>query len=128
LTLFYTKREIALRIGYLFVSTALAGVCGLLAYGIGSMDGVAGQAGSYWIFIIEGISPSSTSIHHNQPCCIGIPTALSGFTILFLLANDPELAWFLQPEEKKLIIIRLARQSGFTRSVVLSQKRCRPGA
>ena len=40
LTLFYTKREIALRIGYLFVSAALAGALGgLLAYGIGFMDG-----------------------------------------------------------------------------------------
>ena len=34
LTIFYTKREIAVRIGYLFVSAALAGACGgLLAYG-----------------------------------------------------------------------------------------------
>ena len=34
LTLFYTKREIALRVGYLFVSAAIAGsVGGLLAYG-----------------------------------------------------------------------------------------------
>jgi uncharacterized membrane protein required for colicin V production len=28
LTFFYTKRELALRIGYLFVSAALAGACG----------------------------------------------------------------------------------------------------
>lgn len=46
LTLFYTRREIALRVGYLFVSAALAGsVGGLMAYGIGFMDGVAGQSG-----------------------------------------------------------------------------------
>ena len=39
LTLFYTKRELALRIGYLFVSAAVAGACGgLLAYGIGYMS------------------------------------------------------------------------------------------
>src|SRR6266536_5328517 len=56
LTFFYTKREIALRVGYLFVSAALAGACGgLLAYGIGFMDGLAGQRGWRWIFIIEGI-------------------------------------------------------------------------
>lgn len=56
LTMFYTKKEIALRIGYLFVSSALAGACGgLLAYGIGFMDGVAGQSGWRWIFIIEGM-------------------------------------------------------------------------
>lgn len=40
LTLFYTKRELALRIGYLFTCSAVAGACGgLLAYGIGFMDG-----------------------------------------------------------------------------------------
>jgi MFS family permease len=42
LTLFYTKKEIGLRIGYLLVSAALAGgLGGLLAYGIGNMDGVS---------------------------------------------------------------------------------------
>lgn len=46
LTLFYTKKEPALRVGYLFVSAAIAGsIGGLLAYGIGHMDGVAGQSG-----------------------------------------------------------------------------------
>lgn len=55
LTLFYTKKEIALRIGYLFVSSALAGACGgLLAYGIGFMSGIAGMSGWRWIFIVEG--------------------------------------------------------------------------
>lgn len=55
LTLFYTKKEIALRIGYLFVSSALAGACGgLLAYGIGFMDGIGGQSGWRWVFILEG--------------------------------------------------------------------------
>lgn len=55
LTLFYTKKEIALRIGYLFVSSAFAGACGgLLAYAIGFMDGIAGLSGWRWIFIIEG--------------------------------------------------------------------------
>ena len=38
LTFFYTKRELALRIGYLFVSAAIAGsLGGLLAYGIGKL-------------------------------------------------------------------------------------------
>jgi MFS family permease len=42
LTLFYTKKELAKRIGYLFVSAAIAGACGgLLAFGIGHMDGAS---------------------------------------------------------------------------------------
>jgi MFS family permease len=58
LTMFYTKKELALRIGYLFVSSALAGACGgLLAYGIGFMDGIAGQSGWRWVFILEGTDP-----------------------------------------------------------------------
>lgn len=54
LTLFYTKSELALRVGYLFVSAAIAGSFGgLLAFGIGQMDGFAGQRGWRWIMIIE---------------------------------------------------------------------------
>jgi MFS family permease len=62
LTMFYTKKELALRIGYLFVSSAIAGACGgLLAYGIGFMDGIAGLSGWRWIFIIEGNVRASQS-------------------------------------------------------------------
>ena len=79
LTIFYTKREIAVRIGYLFVSAALAGACGgLLAYGIGYMDGVAGQRGWRWIIILEGL-----------------PTIVLGIATWFLLADDPESAYYL---------------------------------
>ncbi|KAI9897926.1 hypothetical protein N3K66_007782 [Trichothecium roseum] len=97
LTLFYTKKELALRIGYLFASSALAGACGgLLAYGIGFMDGIAGQSGWRWIFIIEGI-----------------PTFVWGVALWFLLADDPQSAWYLDEEEKRLLFTRLQRQTGF---------------
>ncbi len=44
LTMFYTKKQLALRVGYLFVSAALAGAFGgLIAYGIGYMDGTCGM-------------------------------------------------------------------------------------
>ncbi|OBT70876.1 hypothetical protein VF21_10071 [Pseudogymnoascus sp. 05NY08] len=97
LTLFYTKKEIALRIGYLFVSSALAGACGgLLAYGIGFMSGIAGMSGWRWIFIVEGI-----------------PTVLFGVALWFLLADDPSTAWYLAPAERELLVNRLGRQTGF---------------
>ncbi|OQU94914.1 hypothetical protein CLAIMM_01196 [Cladophialophora immunda] len=97
LTMFYTKAELALRIGYLFVSSAIAGACGgLLAYGIGYMDGLAGQSGWRWVFIIEGI-----------------PTVLFGFAIFFLLPDSPATAWCLDEEERQLLIARLRRQPGF---------------
>ena len=100
LTFFYTKRELALRIGYLFVSAAVAGGCGgLLAFGIGHMDGIAGQSGWRWIMIMEGI-----------------PTFLLGIATWWLLADDPETAYYLTSEEKTLMITRRNRQIGQTRS------------
>lgn len=70
LTFFYTKRELALRIGYLFVSAALAGACGgLLAYGIGFMDGIAGQRAWRWIMVSppQASFPPSSSPPPPQP-------------------------------------------------------------
>ncbi|MAD86602.1 MAG: hypothetical protein CL912_26905 [Deltaproteobacteria bacterium] len=63
LTFFYTKKELAVRIGYLFVSAALAGgFGGLLAYGIGHMDGVAGQSGWRWF---AALTPPGTQVLTN---------------------------------------------------------------
>jgi MFS family permease len=98
LTFFYTKRELALRIGYLFVSAALAGACGgLLAFAIGHMGGVAGQSGWRWIMIIEGL-----------------PTFVLGIATWFILPNSPGTAYFLNEKEKKLAATRLTRQTGYT--------------
>ncbi|KAI9676840.1 MAG: hypothetical protein M1817_006679 [Caeruleum heppii] len=100
LTFFYTKRELALRIGYLFVSAALAGgVGGLLAYAIGNMDGVAGQRGWRWILILEGL-----------------PTVVLGVVTWFALADNPETAYYLSPEDKRLMRTRRDRQIGQTQS------------
>ncbi|KAL8732373.1 MAG: hypothetical protein Q9166_002771 [cf. Caloplaca sp. 2 TL-2023] len=100
LTLFYTKRELALRIGYLFISAAIAGaVGGLLAYGIGFMDGVSGQKGWRWILIIEGL-----------------PSVVLGIATWFLLADSPETASYLSSEEKHLMQFRRSRQTGQTQS------------
>lgn len=96
LTFFYTKRELGLRVGYLFVSAAIAGACGgLLAYGIGHMDGVGGQRGWRWIMILEGL-----------------PTFVLGVACWFWLADGPETAYFLSREEKELMLRRRAAQGG----------------
>ncbi|KAI2624439.1 DNA-repair protein rad2 [Xylaria nigripes] len=100
LNFFYSKREIALRIGYLFASAALAGaVGGLLAFGIGHLDGVHGMSGWRWIMIIEGI-----------------PSIVLGVLIFFFLPSDPQSASFLTPAEKKLLIERERRDYGLTAS------------
>ncbi|KAF2224511.1 major facilitator superfamily domain-containing protein [Elsinoe ampelina] len=98
LTTFYTKRELALRVGYLFVSAAVAGACGgLLAYAIGFLDGTASLRGWRWIMILEGI-----------------PTVLLGVSCWWLLADDPETAFFLSAEQKKMMLARRAAQPGQT--------------
>ncbi|KAI1207589.1 DNA-repair protein rad2 [Annulohypoxylon truncatum] len=100
LTFFYTKRELALRVGYLFVSAAISGALGgLLAYGIGQMAGVAGYSGWRWIFIIEGL-----------------PSIVIGVAAFFLLPNDIDHAYFLTPEEKKFAEARHLRHYGVTES------------
>lgn len=100
LTLFYTKKELALRIGYLFVSAAVAGgLGGLLAYGIGHMDGLAGLRGWRWIFILEGL-----------------PTVVLGISCIWLLADEPETAFYLSPVERELMVVRKERQIGYTKA------------
>ncbi|EPS28482.1 hypothetical protein PDE_03428 [Penicillium oxalicum 114-2] len=100
LTLFYSKREIALRTGYLFSSAALAGACGgLLAYGIGFMDGISGLRGWRWIMIIEGI-----------------PTVIMGVITWFFLADEPDTAYYLNEDERALVVRRRSRYVGQTAS------------
>lgn len=102
LTFFYTKRELALRIGYLFVSAALAGACGgLLAFGIGHMQGVAGKNGWRWIMILEGI-----------------PTFFLGIAVWWILPDNPQTAYFLNPKQRLLASARLTRQTGYTKKAV----------
>lgn len=98
LTFFYTKRELSLRIGYLFVSAALAGACGgLLAYGIGHMGGVRGMKGWRWIMILEGI-----------------PTFVAGVIALFFLADSPDKASYLSPAERDFLHERRLKEQGET--------------
>lgn len=98
LTLFYSRRQLALRIGYLFTAAAVAGACGgLIAYGISFMDGAAGLPGWRWIFILEGI-----------------PSVLIGILCLFALPNSVDSAWFLSESERKLLLNIRFREVGQT--------------
>ncbi|KAK7757428.1 hypothetical protein SLS62_000442 [Diatrype stigma] len=100
LTFYYTKGELALRVGYLFVSAAVAGALGgLLAYGIGHLAGVGGLSGWRWIMIIEGL-----------------PSIALGAAVFFLLPNDPAHARFLTDAEKQLMVARFRRHYGDTAS------------
>lgn len=90
LSSWYQPREQALRISYLFVSAALSGSFGgLFAYALLKMDGVGGQEGWRWLFIIEG--------------CLSVLVAIIAY---FTLADDFEHARFLDEEDKCLMRIR----------------------
>jgi MFS family permease len=100
LTLFYSRKQLALRIGYLFTSAALAGACGgLIAYGIGFMSGTRGIAGWRWILIIEGL-----------------PSIVVGTACFFLLPNSVDTAYFLTPAERELMVSMRKRELGQTES------------
>lgn len=100
LTIFYNRRDLALRVGYLFVSAALAGACGgLIAYGISFMDGIAGLKAWRWIMILEGI-----------------PSVITGILCWVILPNSPESARFLTPAERQLMITVRRREFGQTAS------------
>ncbi|KAG8892838.1 hypothetical protein FRB99_002417, partial [Tulasnella sp. 403] len=99
LTFFYTRKELALRVSYLFVSAALAGASGkgLLAYGIGHLDGACGMRGWRWIMILEGIPP-----------------IVFGLLSFLVLADDPENASYLTPNEKLILRNKKLRDDGDT--------------
>ena len=60
---------------------------------------MAGQRGWRWILIIEGL-----------------PTFVLGIITFFLLADDPEHAYYLSIEDKQLVNLRRERQVGQTKS------------
>lgn len=100
LTLFYARHELALRVGYLFASAAAAGgLGGLLAYGIGHMDGLRGLAGWRWILIVEGL-----------------PSIVLGCLTYLALPNEPGTAYFLTREERAMMEVRRRREYGSTPS------------
>lgn len=100
LTLFYSKSELALRIGYLFVSSAIAGACGgLLAYAIGFLDHHHGLRAWRWIMIIEGLPPIVLSV-----------------IVYFFFASDIASAPYLTAFEKRFLQARLARDASMTAS------------
>lgn len=83
--MFYTKRNIALRISYFFATSAVSGaIGGLVAYGIGFMDGTAGWKAWRWLILINAI-----------------PTVLTGIVIPFVLPNSVESAKFLTHEDRR---------------------------
>ncbi|KAI9632398.1 MFS general substrate transporter [Dioszegia hungarica] len=84
LSLWYPRHLYQTRVSIFFASATIAGsFSGLLAYGIGFMDGVRGYSGWRWIFILEGLL-----------------TVVAGFFAYFIIVDYPETAKFLTEDEK----------------------------
>ena len=62
----------------------------------------------FFVFILV----KKAEINSTSPL-LGAPTAVFGVVLFFVLADDPETAWYLKEDEKKLLIARLHRQTGF---------------
>ncbi|KAK8004299.1 Vegetative incompatibility protein HET-E-1 [Apiospora arundinis] len=94
----YKREELAVRVAYLFIASALSGAFGgLLAWAMLSMNGVRGLAGWRWLYIIEGII-----------------TVVWAFLCIFLVPKDYETAYFLNEEEKDLMRIRAKEMNAYS--------------
>jgi MFS family permease len=92
-SLFYTRRHIALRTACLLGTAAIAGaIGGFLAYAIGHMDGVRGMRAWRYIMIIEGAA-----------------TVVLGIAVPFIMPDTPETASCLTEQDRAdLLALRRA--------------------
>ncbi|CAF3106287.1 unnamed protein product [Rotaria sp. Silwood2] len=95
MSLWYPRKEQAIRLGFFWSFSALAGAFGgLLAFGIGQ---IKSSTLSTWqlIFIIEGI-----------------PTIIVAICCFFFLPDSPEHARFLSNKEREIEIRRMSNDAG----------------
>ena len=101
LSMFYGRKNLALRIAYFFSTASISGVAGgLVAYGISFMDGYGGWRAWRWIIVINGL-----------------PTLVTGIIIPFVLPNIPETAKFLTEEDKRNVRLIQEAQLGKARNL-----------
>ncbi|GFG09752.1 uncharacterized transporter C1002.16c [Aspergillus lentulus] len=90
--MWYKRSEAQKRFSLFFNSSTIAGAFGgLLASGIGKMDGLRGYSGWRWVFIIEGVI-----------------TCLVAMVCFFIVPGFPEDAKWLGEEEREFILSKLA--------------------
>ncbi|RFU28082.1 hypothetical protein B7463_g8247, partial [Scytalidium lignicola] len=100
-TTWYLRYEQHFRVALFYTAASLAGsFSGLLAYGIGFMDGIRGYSGWRWIFILEGLL-----------------TIIVALVSIFFICDTPADAKWLTEEERRFIILRLqfdGHERGYT--------------
>jgi len=96
LSLWYRRRDVALRIALFFSAATIAGAFGgLLAYGIQNMEGIGGLHGWQWIFCLEGIV-----------------TVIVAVMSYFFMYDYPETATFLTQSERVVVMQVLKEDTG----------------
>ncbi|KAL3473593.1 major facilitator superfamily domain-containing protein [Aspergillus californicus] len=97
-TFWYMPKELSSRIAIFYCASALSGAfSGLLAAGIAQMDGVGGQEGWRWIFLLEGIV-----------------TVILGIMCFFLLIDSPKRStkWLDAEEIRYLELQHFIKEGG----------------
>jgi ACS family tartrate transporter-like MFS transporter len=91
LTYWFPSHERARAVAKFMTATSLAGVVGgPLSSALLRLDGLGGLQGWQWLFIAEGI-----------------PTALLGISVLFVLKDSPAKADWLEPQERQWLTSEL---------------------
>ncbi|KAI0971239.1 MFS general substrate transporter [Xylaria arbuscula] len=95
-SMYYRRHQLQFRMSMFFSAQTFAGAFGgLLAYAIAELDGYFNIRAWRWIFIIEGAA-----------------TTFIALIAVFLIADWPDQARFLSPEEKALLKRILAEDGG----------------
>lgn len=96
LSMWYKREEAQRRFSFFVNAATFAGAFGgLLATGIGHMDGIRGYNAWRWIFILEGLA-----------------TCLLSFLAFFVVSDFPENAHWLSEAERAFVIKRMAEDQG----------------
>lgn len=94
--MWYKRSEAQKRFSFFFSSTTLAGAFGgVLASGIGKMQGMRGYGGWRWVFILEGVL-----------------TAVVALVWFFVIPDFPEDVKWMNEEEREFIRAKLAKDVG----------------
>ncbi|PGH14631.1 hypothetical protein AJ79_02966 [Helicocarpus griseus UAMH5409] len=106
ISMYYPRHQVQTRINVFFSASIVAGaISGLLAYGISHMDGVGGYKSWRWLFILEGLV-----------------TVVVAIASKFLIVDWPETAKFLNDDERRMLLARLAKDNGEVKMDRLDKK------
>ncbi|OKL63408.1 hypothetical protein UA08_01771 [Talaromyces atroroseus] len=101
LSMWYTPKELATRMAIFYGANTAAGAFGgVIAYGVGNLDGAMGWRAWKWLFLIEGVITMFAGL-----CCFVL---LPGFPHQY----DKKVSHWLKPEELDYATLRVKYANG----------------